>query len=237
MAPPAPPPASALVVGEASTNEEQASDKHTKSTAGRFSVVLVAALSASTAALASITLASIVDSFVVLQIVARGTLSSSIATGQVEGQTDVNPSNTREDHNATESRKGSLCHEEETCHLVLPLSSARNQIASIWHLPQRFKSHGTGSGFADGSDVERTEIFYELGIYTTIWKRQGLTSVVLAYYQRLQLYLLSNSDILLRLFATGSEGARSRALCERYGFVYYEHGMSSLIWISCSHCH
>mmetsp|Transcript_13727 Transcript_13727/g.49949 ORF Transcript_13727/g.49949 Transcript_13727/m.49949 type:complete len:470 (-) Transcript_13727:1382-2791(-) len=82
--------------------------------------------------------------------------------------------------------------------------------AAPLHLPER-------------SVATRGDVFYELGIYTTVYKRPGLTSVTLRHYQAMQRELLAQSDILLRLFATGSEGSSSRALCEHFGFVYYEY--------------
>jgi hypothetical protein len=60
-----------------------------------------------------------------------------------------------------------------------------------------------------------------LVVATTVWKRPELTAAVLAHYKDVKDSL---ADCLeLSLMAVGSEGALSREICERNGFMYHEH--------------
>lgn len=58
-------------------------------------------------------------------------------------------------------------------------------------------------------------------IYTCVWKRPELTKIVLSYYDQLKQDLSDRIDI--QLIAVGSEGDRSRWLCESCGFNYIEY--------------
>ncbi len=67
---------------------------------------------------------------------------------------------------------------------------------------------------------------FTLAILTCVWKRPQLTDIVLDYYARLRQSW--SDDIRLQLVAVGSEGARSRAVCEKHGVDYHEFANSPL---------
>jgi len=58
-------------------------------------------------------------------------------------------------------------------------------------------------------------------LYTCVWKRSELTKIVLSYYATLKTKL--SDKIQLYLLAVGSEGEKSRQLCESCGFDYLEY--------------
>lgn len=60
-----------------------------------------------------------------------------------------------------------------------------------------------------------------LVLATTVWKRPALTDAVLRHYRSIRRQLAD--EIELVLLAVGSEGNRSREICERNGFAYLEH--------------
>ena len=61
----------------------------------------------------------------------------------------------------------------------------------------------------------------KLVILTCVWKRPRLTEIVLSYYSRLREEMKDFLD--LELVAVGSEGKRSKDICEACGFHYHEH--------------
>jgi hypothetical protein len=65
-----------------------------------------------------------------------------------------------------------------------------------------------------------------LVLLTCVWKRPGLSRVVLRVYRRIQRSLAGQID--LKLLAVGSEGDDSRRLCEDEGFDYIEYPNSPL---------
>lgn len=56
-------------------------------------------------------------------------------------------------------------------------------------------------------------------LLTCIWARPEITRIFLDYYRSLKKNLLDQVD--LTMLAVGSEGEKSRQLCEQYGFEYY----------------
>ena len=60
-----------------------------------------------------------------------------------------------------------------------------------------------------------------LVMLTCVWKRPKLTKIILSYYSKLKEDI--KSTVNLELVAIGSEGDKSRQLCEGAGFHYFEH--------------
>ena len=58
-------------------------------------------------------------------------------------------------------------------------------------------------------------------ILTCIWKRPKLTRIVLSHYRALKKEL--KGEINLELVAVGSEGERSKDICEESEFNYFEY--------------
>ncbi|MBT8397680.1 MAG: hypothetical protein KJN92_11975, partial [Gemmatimonadetes bacterium] len=63
-------------------------------------------------------------------------------------------------------------------------------------------------------------------LLTCVHKRPELTRAVLGIYRQMQRSVAEEVD--LRLLAVGSEGLRSRKMCEDHGFDYIEHANSPL---------
>ena len=60
-----------------------------------------------------------------------------------------------------------------------------------------------------------------VALITAVWKRHDLTGLVLNRFRNIKEELADTID--LKLIAVGSEGDKSRRLCEDYGFTYVEH--------------
>ncbi len=58
-------------------------------------------------------------------------------------------------------------------------------------------------------------------LLTCVWKRHALTEIILDYYTQIKETIFEDIDLVL--IAVGSEGEISRNLCEKHGFIYYEH--------------
>ena len=56
---------------------------------------------------------------------------------------------------------------------------------------------------------------------TCVWKRPKLTKIILSYYSKLKKEI--KSTVNLELVAVGSEGNKSKEICEGAGFHYFEH--------------
>ena len=56
---------------------------------------------------------------------------------------------------------------------------------------------------------------------TCVWKRPKLTKIILSYYSKLKKEI--KNTVNLELVAVGSEGNKSRKICEGAGFHYFEH--------------
>ena len=60
-----------------------------------------------------------------------------------------------------------------------------------------------------------------LVMLTCVWKRPKLTKIILSYYSKLKKEI--KSTVNLELVAVGSEGNKSKEICEGAGFHYFEH--------------
>jgi hypothetical protein len=60
-----------------------------------------------------------------------------------------------------------------------------------------------------------------LVLLTCVWKRPRLTKIILSYYSKLKEEVKNTVD--LEFVAVGSEGNKSRSICEDAGFHYYEY--------------
>lgn len=60
-----------------------------------------------------------------------------------------------------------------------------------------------------------------IAVVTCLWQRPALTSLVLAWYQAAAIKL--RDKVTLKLVAVGSEGAASKNLAQKHGWLYLEH--------------
>tara|TARA_B100000029_G_scaffold129827_1_gene123307 strand:- start:1459 stop:2250 length:792 start_codon:yes stop_codon:yes gene_type:complete len=60
----------------------------------------------------------------------------------------------------------------------------------------------------------------KVALITAVWKRHGLTDLVLNRFKNIKQEIADNID--LKLIAVGSEGEKSKKLCENHGFKYVE---------------
>ena len=60
----------------------------------------------------------------------------------------------------------------------------------------------------------------KVALITAIWRRHELTDIVLNRFKKIKEEIAENID--LELIAVGSEGQKSKKLCEKHGFTYIE---------------
>lgn len=81
-------------------------------------------------------------------------------------------------------------------------------------------------GLNKAQSLQEDNKINKIVLYTCVWQRPELTKIVLSYYSEIKAKLSGKID--LHLLAVGSEGEKSRQLCESCGFDYLEYPNSPL---------